>query len=143
MILAANGHKAQSWPFRETAAAHDGNAVCPADLALLQAAMLPGLDLVLTMGDERISAASGSTVLPEWLGPRWFNLAFTTTPENGKPARQIGASSRITTFAGIDAPPAHWLGRTHAVLNRLVEVPALRDDLARLPGLKPVASVMA
>jgi hypothetical protein len=182
-------------PLRQsTRSDYDGSAVSPTDLAIVQAATLPGVDLALitdradisrlsdlviaantaqmadpafmtelkhwlrfsphaamTTGDGLYSAASGSPALPDWLGPRLFDLMVTAKSENAKYARQIASSSGIAVFAGAGATPAQWvqvgracqrfalqataLGLTHAFLNQPVEVASFRADLADLAGL--------
>jgi hypothetical protein len=182
-------------PLRQsTRVDYDGRAISPSDLAILQAATLPGVDLVLiteraeitrlsdlviaanttqmadpafvaelknwlrfnpqaavTTGDGLYSAASGNPALPDWLGPRIFDIAFTTKSENAKYARQIASSSGIAVFAGTGATPAQWvqvgracqrfalqataLGLKHAFLNQPVEVAGFRTGLAALAGL--------
>ncbi len=182
-------------PLRQsTRSDYDASAVSPADLTLLQAATVPGVDLVLitdrasitrlgdlviaantaqmadpafavelkhwlrfspnaamTTGDGLYSAASGNPALPDWLGPRLFDMVFTAKSENAKYARQIASSSGIAVFSGPQANPANWvqvgracqrfalqataLGLKHAFLNQPVEVPAFRADLAALAGL--------
>ncbi len=105
----------------------------------------------MTPGDGLFSAASGNAALPDWLGPRLFDMAFTPKSENAKYARQIASSSGIAVFSGAGATPAHWvqvgracqrfalqattLGLKHAFLNQPVEVAGFRADLADLAGL--------
>jgi hypothetical protein len=182
-------------PLRQsTRSDYDASPVSAADLALLQASGLPGVELVLitepaqiarvselvlaantaqmadpafvvelkqwlrfspdaamTLGDGLFSAASGSPALPDWLGPRLFDMMFTTKSENAKYARQIASSSGIAVFAGATASPAQWvqvgracqrfalrataLGLKVAFVNQPVEMPAYRSDLAALAGL--------
>jgi nitroreductase len=178
----------------------DGRAVDAADLTrLAQAAIMPGVDLVLISdrrrvdrirdlvvagntaqmadtafmselrswlrfspryaaetGDGLFSAASGNPVLPEWLGPAMFDLAFKPQAENDKYARQIATSAGIAVFVGRKDDPVHWvlcgracqrfalaataLGLKHAFINQPVEVAGLRPELAELvdmPGRRP------
>ncbi len=187
-------------PLRQsTRSDYDASAVSPADLAVLRAATVPGVDLVLiterakiaqlsdlvitantvqmsdpafvaelkhwlrfspqaamTTGDGLYSAASGNPALPDWLGPRLFEMAFTAKSENAKYARQIASSSGIVVFSGAGATPAQWvqvgracqrfalqataLGLKHAFLNQAVEAPGSHADLAAfagLPGRRP------
>ena len=182
-------------PLRQsTRSDYDASAVSPTDLAILQAATLPSVDLVLiteraaitrlghlviaanttqmadpafvaelkhwlrfspkaamTTGDGLYSAASGSPALPDWLGPRLFDIAFTPKSETAKYARQVASSSGIAVFAGASATPAQWvqvgracqrfalqataLGLKLAFLNQPVEVAGFRAELASLAGL--------
>ncbi len=182
-------------PLRQsTRSDYDGSTVSPSDLALLQAATVPGVDLVLitdraqvtsigdlviaansaqmadpafvaelkhwlrfspdaamVTGDGLYSAASGNPALPDWLGPRLFDMVFTAKSENAKYASQLATSSGIAVFAGAGPTAAQWvqvgracqrfalqataLGLKHAFLNQPVEVPDYRADLAALAGL--------
>lgn len=182
-------------PLRQsTRSDYDASPVSLADLALLQAATRPGVDLVpltdraritrlgdlviaantaqmadpafvaelkhwlrfspntaISTGDGLYSAASGNPALPDWLGPRLFDMVFSAKSENAKYARQIASSSGIAVFSGAGATPAQWvqvgracqrfalqataLGLKHAFLNQPVEVPAFRAELAALAGL--------
>jgi hypothetical protein len=101
--------------------------------------------------DGLFSVASGNPALPEWLGPRLFDMVYTEKAETAKCAGQIATSAGIAVFAGAVADPAHWvqvgrscqrfalqattLGLKCAFVNQPVEVPALRADLAALVGL--------
>lgn len=105
----------------------------------------------MTTRDGLYSGTGGNLALPEWLGPRLFDLIFTARSENTRIARQIASSAGIAVFAGAAADPAHWvqvgracqrfalqataLGLRQAFLNQPVEVPAFRTDLAALAGL--------
>jgi nitroreductase len=105
----------------------------------------------LASGDGLFSAASGSPVLPQWLGPALFDQTFTAASENDKYARQLRSTPVIAVFSGEQADPSHWvdvgraaqrvalrataLGLAHAFMNQAVEVPAMRADLAVLAGL--------
>jgi Nitroreductase family len=102
-------------------------------------------------GDGLFSATSGNPDLPDWLGPRMFDWAFTAKAENEKYAAQIASSAGIAVFVAAKADPEHWvlagracqrfalqataLGLKHAFLNQPVEVAAFRPDLAALLGL--------
>ena len=102
-------------------------------------------------GDGLYSAASGNPVLPAWLGPRVFDLAFKAAAENDKYARHIASSAGIAVFVARQESPEHWilagracqrfalqataLGLRCAFLNQPVEVAGLRPDLAALIGL--------
>lgn len=110
----------------------------------------------LAHGDGLFSAASGSPVLPSWLGPTLFNLTFDAAADNAKYRTQLTSSAGVAVFAGAKADPEHWisvgraaqrfllqataLGMKAAFVNQPVEVAALRSDLAGLaglPGLRP------
>lgn len=102
-------------------------------------------------GDGLFSAASGNPSLPDWLGPRMFDWAFTAKAENEKYARQIASSAGIAVFVAAKDDPEHWIlagracqrfalqatamGLKHAFLNQPVEVPELRGELAALVGM--------
>ena len=106
----------------------------------------------LRSGDGLYSAASGNPALPEWLGPRAFDLFVTAKSENDTYARQLRSSSGIAVFVGERDDRAHWaltgracqrfalqataLGLKHAFINQPVEVAALRPELAALIGLR-------
>jgi hypothetical protein len=105
----------------------------------------------LASGDGLFSAASGSPVLPQWLGPELFDRTFKAASENDKYARQLRSTPVIAIFVGTQADPAHWtevgraaqrmalratsLGLVHAFMNQPVEVAELRPELAALAGL--------
>jgi hypothetical protein len=105
----------------------------------------------MTTGDGLYSVASGNPALPDWLGPRVFDMVFTAAAENEKYARQIASSSGIAVFVAAQDNPEHWvqagracqrfalqataLGLKTAHINQPVEVPRLRPDLAALVGL--------
>ncbi|TCM78083.1 Acg family FMN-binding oxidoreductase [Rhodovulum steppense] len=105
----------------------------------------------MTTGDGLYSVASGNPALPDWLGPRLFDMVFTAQAENEKYARQIASSSGVAVFVAAQANPEHWvqagracqrfslqataLGLKTAYINQPVEVPGLRADLAALVGL--------
>lgn len=110
----------------------------------------------LAHGDGLFSAASGSPVLPSWLGPTLFNLTIDADDDNAKYRKQLISSAGVAIFAGAKADPEHWisvgraaqrfllqataLGMKAAFVNQPVEVAALRSDLAALaglPGLRP------
>jgi len=102
-------------------------------------------------GDGLYSVASGNPALPDWLGPRIFDMVFTAQAENEKYARQINTSLGIVVFVAAQDNPEHWvqagracqrfslqataLGLKTAYINQPVEVPGLRADLAALVGL--------
>ena len=104
----------------------------------------------LSTGDGLYSGASGSPLMPDWLGPRMFDLAFRPSSENEKYARHLESSAGVAVFVGAKADREHWvqvgracqrfalqataLGLKHAFVNQPVEVAALRPDLAALVG---------
>ncbi len=107
-------------------------------------------------GDGLYSAASGNPVLPSWLGKPALDLFFTARSDNARYARHIASSAGLAVFVGAGADRDHWiqvgracqrfmltatsLGLRHAFLNQPIEVPALRDALARevgAPGKRP------
>jgi hypothetical protein len=105
----------------------------------------------LRTGDGLYSVASGNPALPDWLGPRLFDLFVTAKSENDGYARQLRSSAGIAVFVAARADPAHWvavgracqrfalqataLGLKHAFMNQPVEVAQLRPELAALVGL--------
>jgi len=105
----------------------------------------------MTTGDGLYSVGSGNPALPDWLGPRLFDMVFTAQAENEKYARQIASSSGVAVFVAAQDNPEHWvqagracqrfslqataLGLKTAYINQPVEVPGLRADLAALVGL--------
>ncbi len=105
----------------------------------------------LKSGDGLYSVASGSPSLPEWLGPRFFDLFVSAKSENDKYARQLRSSPGIAIFVGAQENREHWvlagracqrfalqataLGLKLAFINQPVEVAALRPHLAALIGL--------
>ncbi|MEO9129805.1 MAG: Tat pathway signal protein [Sphingomonas sp.] len=105
----------------------------------------------LRTGDGLYSATVGSPALPEWLGPRAFDLMDTAKSENDKYARQLHSSAGLAVFVGVREDPEHWvlvgracqrfslqataLGLKCAFVNQPVEVPELRLELAALVGM--------
>lgn len=105
----------------------------------------------LATRDGLFSAASGSPVLPTWLGPAMFDRFAGVAHENDKYARQLGSSAGIAVFVGARADAEHWvqvgracqrfalqataLGLKQAFVNQPVEVASLRPELAALVGL--------
>jgi hypothetical protein len=104
----------------------------------------------LATGDGLYSASSGNPTLPGWLGRRIFPLVFRKDAENDRYVAQLRSSAGVAIFAGERADPAHWirlgqpfqrfalkataLGLRHAHVNQPVEVPAVRQKLARWLG---------
>ena len=110
----------------------------------------------LRTGDGLFSATTGNPILPAWLGPVFFDLAFKAETENAKYASQIASSAGLAIFVARNEDPAHWvltgraaqrfalqatvLGLKCAFLNQPVEVVSLRPalaDLIGLPGRRP------
>lgn len=102
-------------------------------------------------GDGLFSVASGNPALPEWLGPRFFDMFVTASSENDSYASQLRSSSGVAVFVGQRDDREHWalagracqrfalqataLGLKHAFINQPVEVARLRPELASLVGL--------
>lgn len=98
-------------------------------------------------GDGLFSRCSGNPAMPPWLGRRLLPLALSAKGENDKYARQIRSSAGIAVFSSEVSDAPQWvqvgrafqrfalqatvLGIRHAHVNQPVEVPALRDELAR------------
>lgn len=110
----------------------------------------------LIKGDGLYAASSGSPILPAWLGPIMFDLAFQSETENKKYTRQLDSSAGVAVFVAAKADREHWvaagracqrfalqataLGLKHAFINQPVEVSRLRPELASLvamPGQRP------
>ena len=105
----------------------------------------------IATGDGLFSATTGNPILPAWLGPFFFDLAFKADAENEKYARQINSSAGIAVFTAEKEDHEHWvlagraaqrfalqataLGLKCAFINQPVEVAHLRPDLAKLIGL--------
>lgn len=105
----------------------------------------------LATRDGLFSAASGSPVLPSWLGPTMFDRFAGVAHENEKYVRQLRSSAGIAVFVGARADPEHWfqvgracqrfalqataLGLKQAFVNQPVEVASLRPELASLVGM--------
>ncbi len=105
----------------------------------------------MASADGLFSATSGSPVLPAWLGPNLFDVAFKADAENDKYARQIASSAGLAVFVSERDDKEHWvragracqrfalqataLGIKHAFVNQPVEVARLRPELAALVGL--------
>jgi nitroreductase len=103
-------------------------------------------------GDGLFTATTGNPILPAWIGPAFFDLAFRTDTENDKYARQIDSSAGIAVFVAQTEDHEHWvlagraaqrfalqataLGMKHAFINQPVEDARLRPELANLIGLE-------
>ena len=104
----------------------------------------------MASGDGLFAATSNNPVLPDAVGRRAINLAFTANSENRKYRRQIDSSSGIAVFIGSHEDKAHWiaagracqrfalaatrLGLRCAFINQPVEIARLRPDLAGVVG---------
>ncbi|MCY7340018.1 MAG: nitroreductase family protein [Sphingomonas bacterium] len=105
----------------------------------------------LESGDGLYSAASGSPALPDWIGPRAFDMMVSAKSEKDKYARQLNSSSGLAIFVGAAEDRGHWvrvghacqrfalqataLGMKLAFVNQPVEVARFRPELAKLIGL--------
>ena len=105
----------------------------------------------LQQHDGLFTKASGSLVLPRWLGSPLFNLFYTAKSENEKYAKHVRSSAGIAVFVSEASDKLHWLetGRCYerfalqsaalnirnAFLNQPVEVPALRPQFATYLGV--------
>jgi len=105
----------------------------------------------LATGDGLFGPASGNPALPEWLGRGLFDLVFRVGTENDKYARQMRSSAGVAVFVAERDDADHWvragracqrfalqataLGLKTAFVNQLVEVAALRPEMATLAGL--------
>jgi hypothetical protein len=105
----------------------------------------------MATGDGLFSVTSGNPAMPEWLGPRVLDWAYTAETENKKTTAKITSSAGLAIFVGADETAASWvqvgracqrfalqataMGLKHAYLNQPVEVASLRPDLATLIGM--------
>jgi hypothetical protein len=103
-------------------------------------------------GDGLYSITSGNPSVPRWLGGPMFDLMFSAKSENDKYAKQTRSSAGIAVFISTKDDKAHWIeagrcyerfalqatsmGIRNAMLNQVVEVPAVRQQLASYLGLK-------
>ncbi len=123
----------------------------PAFVAELKTWIRFSSDEAVRAGDGLFSGASGSPVLPRWLGSRLFGLFFTPKNENDKYAKQLRSSAGVAVFVSEANDPAHWLeagrcyerfalqatvlGIRNALINQPVEVAALRPQFANFLGM--------
>ena len=105
----------------------------------------------IPMRDELYSVSSGDPNITTWIGEMAFRMILTPKGDNDKYARQVRSSAGIAALVGQAADKANWvekgrcyerlalqataLGICNALLNRPVEVAALRPPLAAAPGL--------
>jgi hypothetical protein len=103
-------------------------------------------DEAVRTGDGLFSGASGSPVVPRWLGSRLFGMFFTPKNENDKYAKQLRSSAGVAVFVSEVNDRAHWveagrcyerfalqataLGIRNALVNQPVEVATLRPQFA-------------
>jgi hypothetical protein len=132
----------------------DGNTAQMADrafMAELKSWMRFNPHAALATGDGIYSGVSGNPALPDWLGPRMFDIAFRAKAENEKYARQLNSSAGVAVFVAQQPDPAHWvqvgracqrfalqataLGLKHAFVNQPAEVANVRPELATLVGM--------
>lgn len=104
----------------------------------------------MASGDGLFSAASGSPMLPTFLGGIAVDQLMSARSEGDKYARQIDSSAGIAIFVGDEEDREHWikvgqacqrfaltatvLGLKLAFINQPVEVPRRRAELAALIG---------
>jgi nitroreductase len=104
----------------------------------------------LATRDGLFAGASGSPVIPPWLGGPLFDLAFRTAGENDKYVRQMRSSAGVAVFIGKRNTKDHWtsagracqrfllqatvLGLKCAFVNQAVEIPTVRQQLASYLG---------
>ncbi|MDZ4731296.1 MAG: hypothetical protein SH820_15275 [Xanthomonadales bacterium] len=107
-------------------------------------------DQALASNDGLFAACSGNPVLPGWLGPTLFGMAFSKDGENDKYRDHVRSSAAIAVFVGDRADPEHWikvgrsferfalqatvLGIRNAHLNQPVELGPLRAEFASWLG---------
>jgi hypothetical protein len=123
----------------------------PAFIAELKTWIRFGADEAERTGDGLFSGASGSPVLPRWVGSPLMGLFFTGKSENERYARQVRNSSGIAVFVSEANDRAHWieagrcyerfalqataLGVRNAFVNQPVEVGSIRPQFASALGL--------
>jgi len=102
-------------------------------------------------GDGLFSGASGSPVMPRWLGSPLMGLFLAPKSDNDHYARQIRSSSGMAVFVSEADDRAHWievgrcyerfalqataLGIRNAFLNQPVEVGSIRPQFAAALGI--------
>ena len=101
-------------------------------------------------GDGLYGPVTGSPTVPDFIGRIGFDMFFDPAAEDAKCAAQMDSSAGVAVFLGDRADRQHWvkvgraaerfmltatqLGLATAFLNQPIEVPELRDDLAKLVG---------
>ncbi len=97
-------------------------------------------------GDGLFSRASGSPVLPSWIGQMLFSSFFNARTENEKYAKHIRSSAGVAIFVSEHNDKSHWievgrcyerfalqataLGIRNAMVNQPVEASEVRQQLA-------------
>lgn len=138
------------------AAANTAQIDDPAFLRELESWMRFNPRHALATGDGLFSAAGDNPNLPDWLGPRVIDWAFTAAKDNAQTAAKIASSAGLAIFVGAGTDLEHWvetgracqrfalqataMGLKHAFLNQPVEVARYRKDLSGLigmPGRRP------
>lgn len=128
----------------------------PAFIAELKSWIRFSSSSALDHADGLYGPVTGSPSVPDFIGRIGFDMFFDAAAEDAKCAAQIDSSAGVAVFLGDQADRRHWvkvgraaerflltatdIGLSTAFLNQPVEVPALRDDLAKLvgePGLRP------
>jgi hypothetical protein len=105
----------------------------------------------IAAGDGLYAASSGNPILPDWIGPTLFGMAFTVDAETKKYTEQMDSSAGVAVFTSAAATPANWievgrayqrfalqaalLGVKHAFVNQPVEALELRTQFAAHLGL--------
>jgi hypothetical protein len=138
------------------ATANTAQIADPAFMAELKHWMRFSPRRAMATGDGLFSATRGNPAMPEWLGPRVLDWAYTAETENKQNTAKITSSAGLAIFVGADETAASWvqvggacqrfalqataMDLKHAYLNQPVEVASLRLDLATLigmPGRRP------
>lgn len=132
-------------------AANTAQMADPAFVAELKAWIRFGAAEAERTSDGLFSGASGSPVLPRWLGGPLMGFFFTPKSENERYTTQIRNSSGIAVFVSEANDRAHWieagrcyerfalqataLGVRNAFVNQPVEVGSIRPQFASALGL--------
>jgi nitroreductase len=109
----------------------------------------------LATRDGLAARSSGNPALPRWLGSLMFGFVATPAGERDRYVAQLRSSSGVAVFVSERTGPeafvavgrayqrfalqATALGLRNAFVNPPVEVPALREQLARWLGLDPAS----
>lgn len=105
----------------------------------------------IAAGDGLYGPSSGNPILPDWIGPTMFGMAFTVDAETEKYTEQMASSAGVAVFTAAAATPANWvgvgrayqrfalqatlLGIKHAFVNQPVEALEVRTQFAAHLGL--------
>ncbi|MEL6279812.1 MAG: Tat pathway signal protein [Pseudomonadota bacterium] len=108
-------------------------------------------EAALRTGDGLSGPCSGNPSAPDWLGKRFFHMAFKKPTENDKYAKQIRSSAGVVVFIADKDGPEGWirvgrsferfalqatlLGIQHAHINQPIEVPEVRSGFADWLGM--------